>query len=75
LASRIDLDFNIIERSAPDAQERAFRPPRQRRGSWAIVASLTETCKLNGINPYVDLADVLSRPVNLRPPASTNFSP
>ena len=54
---------------APDAQERAFRQPRQRRGSWAIVASLIETCKLNGIDPYTYLADVLSRLVNLWPNA------
>jgi transposase len=37
--------------------------------NWAVVASLIETCKLNGIDPYRYLADVLSRLVNLRPNA------
>jgi hypothetical protein len=37
--------------------------------NWAIVASLIETCKLNGIDPYTHLADVLSRLVNLWPSA------
>jgi transposase len=35
--------------------------------NWAIVASLIETSKLNGIDPYRHLADVLSRLVNLWP--------
>jgi transposase len=37
--------------------------------NWAIAASLIETCKLNGIDPYTYLADVLSRLVNLWPNA------
>jgi hypothetical protein len=37
--------------------------------SWAIAASLIETCKLNGIDPHTYLADVLSRLVNLWPNA------
>jgi transposase len=37
--------------------------------SWAIVASLIETCKLGGIDPYRYLADVLARLVNLWPNA------
>ena len=37
--------------------------------SWAIAASLIETCKLSGIDPYRYLADVLSRLVNLWPNA------
>jgi hypothetical protein len=28
---------------------------------WAILASLIETCKLNGINPQAYLGDVLER--------------
>jgi transposase len=35
--------------------------------NWAIVASLIETCKLNGIDPYTYLTDVLIRLVNLWP--------
>jgi transposase len=35
--------------------------------NWAILASLMETAKLNGIEPQVWLADVLVRLVNLWP--------
>ena len=35
--------------------------------NWAILASLIETCKLNGIDPQAYLADVLFRLVNLWP--------
>jgi len=35
--------------------------------NWAILASLIETCKLNGIEPQAYLADVLARLVNLWP--------
>ena len=30
-------------------------------GNWAAIASLVETCKLMGHNPYAYLADVLAR--------------
>ena len=61
----IDLDNNPVER--------AIRPIALRRknalfaGSdggadrWAVVASLIETCKLNGVEPYAWLRDVLDR--------------
>lgn len=32
-----------------------------RGARWAVVASLIETAKLNGIEPYTYLADVLAR--------------
>ena len=28
---------------------------------WAVVASLVETCKLNGVDPQAYLADVIAR--------------
>ena len=31
---------------------------------WADIASLVETCKLNGVNPQVYFADLLTRLVN-----------
>jgi hypothetical protein len=31
---------------------------------WADLASLIETCKLNGVNPQVYLTDLLTRLVN-----------
>ena len=33
-------------------------------GNWAVIASLIETCKLNGVDPYEYLADALTRIVN-----------
>jgi transposase len=35
--------------------------------NWACVASLIETCKLNGVDPQAYLADVLDELVNLWP--------
>ena len=32
--------------------------------NWAIIASLVETCKLNGVDPLVYLADALAKIVN-----------
>jgi transposase len=34
---------------------------------WAILASLIETCKLNGIDPKAYLADILTRIANDHP--------
>jgi len=66
---RIDLDSNIVERSMrPQALTRKnalFAGHDDGAQSWAIVASLIETCKLSGIDPYIYLADVLCRLVNL----------
>ena len=32
--------------------------------SWAVIASLIETCKLNDVDPYAYLADALTRIVD-----------
>ena len=32
--------------------------------NWACLASLIETCKLNGVNPQAYLTDVLTKLVN-----------
>ena len=34
---------------------------------WAVVASLVETCKLCGVEPFAYLADVITRIVNGHP--------
>jgi transposase len=34
---------------------------------WAVIASLIETCKLNGVDPHAYLAEVLTRSVNGHP--------
>ena len=66
---RIDLDSNIVERSMrPQALTRKnalFAGHDNGAENWAIVASLVESCKLNGIDPQAYLADILSRLVNL----------
>ncbi len=68
---RIDLDSNIVERSMrPQALTRknALFAGHDRGGqNWACVASLIETCKLQGIDPQPYIADVLTRLVNLWP--------
>jgi transposase len=68
---RIDLDSNIVERSMrPQVLTRKnalFAGHDDGAQNWAIVASLIESCKLGGIDPYSYLADVLFRLVNLWP--------
>ena len=39
---------------------------------WAVIASLIETCKLNGVDPYAYLADVISKIVNGHPNSRIN---
>jgi len=34
---------------------------------WAVIASLIETCKMNGVNPQAYLRDVLARIVARHP--------
>jgi hypothetical protein len=41
----------------------------QGAANWACIASLIETCKLNGIDPQAWLADTLDKLVNLWPAA------
>ena len=68
---RIELDTNIVERSMrPQALTRKnalFAGHDDGANNWAIVASLIETAKLNGVDPQAWLADVLGRLVNLWP--------
>jgi hypothetical protein len=37
--------------------------------NWACIASLIESCKLNGVDPQAYFADVLTKLVNLWPAA------
>ena len=71
MTGRIELDTNIVERSMrPQALTRKnvlFAGHDDGAENWAILASLIETCKLNGIEPQAYLADVLVRLVNLWP--------
>ncbi|MEQ1613815.1 MAG: transposase domain-containing protein [Hyphomicrobiaceae bacterium] len=65
---RIEIDSNTVERSIrPIALKRKnalFAGSDEGGANWAIVASLIETCKLNGVNPHAWLADTLTKLVN-----------
>jgi transposase-like protein len=68
---RIEIDSNTVERATrPIASGRKNHLFAGSGGSgehWAVRASLIETCKLNGIDPEVYLADVLTRLISRNP--------
>ncbi|WP_395683118.1 IS66 family transposase [Inquilinus sp.] len=68
---RIELDSNIVERSirplALNRKNALFAGSDGGAEHWATVASLIETCKLNSIDPFAYVADVISRIVNGHP--------
>ena len=65
---RIELDTNPVERAirpvALGRKNHLFAGSDGGGVRWAIVCSLVETCKLNGVEPYAYLRDVLTRMVN-----------
>ena len=65
---RIEIDTNAVERSirpiALNRKNALFAGSDEGGANWAIVASLIETCKLNGVNPHAWLADTLTKLVN-----------
>jgi transposase len=68
---RIELDTNIVERSIRpivlNRKNALFAGHDVGAENWACIASLIETCKLNGVDPQAYIADVLTRLVNLWP--------
>ncbi|MDR6955793.1 hypothetical protein J2X65_005176 [Ancylobacter sp. 3268] len=67
---RFKLDNNIVERSTrpcPDPKDAPFAGSDGGAEYWAVIASLVETCKLNGIDPQAYRADVITRIVNGHP--------
>jgi transposase len=68
---RIELDSNIVERSIRplvlNRKNALFAGHDQGAENWACIASLVESCKLNGVDPQAWLADVLTKLVNLWP--------
>jgi hypothetical protein len=68
---RIQLDSNIVERSMRpivlNRKNALFAGHDQGAENWACVASLIETCKLNGVDPQAYFTDVLTKLVNLWP--------
>jgi len=70
---RIEIDTNVVERSmrpiALNRKNALFAGHDTGAENWACVASLIETCKLNGVDPQAYLTDVLIKLVNLWPAA------
>jgi transposase len=68
---RIELDTNAVERAmrpiALNRKNALFAGHDEGAANWARIASLIETCKLNGVDPQAYLADVLTKLVNLWP--------
>jgi len=64
----IELDTNPVERAirpvALGRKNHLFAGSDGGGVRWAIVCSLIETCKLNGVEPYAYLKDVLTRMVH-----------
>jgi transposase len=65
---RIEMDTNSVERAnrliAMTKKNSLFADHDEGAFSWACVASLIETAKLNRLNPQAYLADVLTKRVN-----------
>ena len=68
---RIELDTNAVERNIRpivlNRKNALFAGHDQGAENWACIASLIETCKLNGVDPETYFTDVLSKRVNLWP--------
>ena len=62
---RIELDTNCVERAmrpvALSRKNALFAGSNEGAASWAAVASLVETCKLNDVEPHGYLTDLLTR--------------
>lgn len=62
---RIEIDSNVVERAirplALNRKNALFAGSDGGGEHWATIASLVETCKLNGVDPQAYLADVISR--------------
>lgn len=61
---RIELDNNAVERTirpiALNRKNALFAGHDAGAQNWAVIASLIETCKLNGIEPHAYLSAVLT---------------
>jgi transposase len=72
----IEIDSNVVERSirpiALNRKNALFAGSDGGGEHWAVIASLIETCKLNGVEPYAYLADVISKIVNGHPNSRIN---
>jgi transposase len=62
---RVEIDSNVVERAirpiALNRKNALFAGSDGGAEHWAVVASLVETCKLNGVDPQAYLVDVITR--------------
>jgi transposase len=65
---RMEMDSNVVERAIRPVclsrKNALFASGDDGGRRWADLASLIETCKLNGVNPQVYLTDLLTRLVD-----------
>src|SRR5690242_7525765 len=70
---RIEIDSNSVERTmrpiALSRKNALFAGHDTGAETWAVFATLVETCKLHGVNPNAYLADILTKLVNNWPNA------
>ena len=68
---RVEIDSNVVERSirplALNRRNALFAGSDQGGVHWGVIASLIETCKLNGVDPQAYLATTLTRLINRHP--------
>ena len=65
---RVEMDSNAVERTirpiALNRKNALFAGHDAGAENWAVIASLIETCKLNGIEPHAYLTSVLTAIIN-----------
>ena len=68
---RIEIDSNVVECTirpiALNRKNALFAGSDGGGEHWAAIASLIETCKLNGVDPHAYLNDVITKIVNGHP--------
>ena len=76
---RIEIDFQYRRaQQAPcrtQPKNALFAGSDEGGANWALLASLIETCKLNGVNPHAWLTDVLTTLVNNSPNSRLQLTP
>ncbi len=62
---RVEIDSNVVKRAirpiALNRKNALFAGSDGGAEHWAVVASLVETCQLNGVDPQAYLVDVITR--------------
>lgn len=70
---RLEMDTNTVERAmrpiALNRKNALFAGSDEGGKAWGVLASLIETCKLNGVEPHAYITDVLTKIVQGWPAA------